>query len=201
MRWGRMSAGGQAASADGAGVVSARLPERLVSRSKIARGLDGIGRDWTGLDGIGRDWTGLDGIGRDWTGLERNSLAGGSAGRCRQVWSATHSPVAALGGVVRYHPHRSETKALHTCGTPSSARFGRFARTAETRVAAPNRLGQRIRADRIRADRIRADDRGGRREGPGNAPDRRRERRHRGPVMRLVRLVRCTPLPLAPWKR
>ena len=96
MRWGWISAGRQAASAGGAGVVSARLPERLLSRSRSRA-------DWTGLDGIGRDWTGLDGIGRD--------------------WSAPHSPVAALGGGVTYHPHRSETKALHTYGAPSSTRF------------------------------------------------------------------------------
>ena len=41
-------------------------------------------------------------------------------------WSAPHSPVAALGGGVTYHPHRSETKALHTYGAPSSTRFGNF---------------------------------------------------------------------------
>ena len=82
-------AGRQAASAGGAGVVSARLPERLVRRYRSRA-------DWTGLDGIGRDW------------------------------SPTHSPVAALGGGVTYYPHRSEPKALHTSGAPSSTRFGSF---------------------------------------------------------------------------
>ena len=77
MRWGWISAGRQAASAGGAGVVSARLPERLVRRYRSRA-------DWTGLDGIGRDWTGLDGIG-----------------------AQTHWPLVALGGVVTHHPHRS----------------------------------------------------------------------------------------------
>jgi len=51
MAW--ICAGRQAASAGGAGVVSARLPERLLSRYRSRA-------DWTGLDGIGRDWTGLE---------------------------------------------------------------------------------------------------------------------------------------------
>ena len=139
MCWGWIAACRQAASADGTGVVSARLPERLLSRSRSRAdwtGLDGIGRDWTGLDGIGRDWTGLDGIGRDWTGLDgigRDWTGLDGIGRdwtgldgIGRDWSAPHSPVAALGGGVTYHPHRSETKALHTYGAPSSTRFGNF---------------------------------------------------------------------------
>ena len=43
-------AGRQAASASGAGVVSARLPERLVRRYRSRA-------DWTGLDGIGAQLT------------------------------------------------------------------------------------------------------------------------------------------------
>ena len=50
MRWGWIAAGRQAASADGTGVVSARLPERLVGRSRSRA-------DWTGLDGIGAQLT------------------------------------------------------------------------------------------------------------------------------------------------
>ena len=82
VRWGWISAGRQAASAGGAGAVSARLPERLVSRSRSRA-------DWTGLDGIG---------------------------------AQTQWPVAALGGVVTYHPHRPEPRYSTPVGTPSSAR-------------------------------------------------------------------------------
>ena len=60
--------------------------------------------------------------------------------------------------------------SLHAYGTTSSARYGR-SKDDRRRALRPSR----------RAPQIRADDCGGRREGPGNGPDRRRERRHRGP--------------------
>ena len=107
MRWGWMSAGRQAAGAGGAGVVSARLPERLLSRSRslsdcVVGRLGRKRRRRRRFRGA-RSRAELDGIGRD--------------------WSTPHSPVAARAGVVTYHPHRSETQAVHTYGTPSSARL------------------------------------------------------------------------------
>ena len=82
--------------------------------------------DWTGLDGIGRDWTGLDGIGQD-----------------------SHWPVAALGGGVTYHPHRSEDPNIaHLWRAVKRAGYERRKRQESLTGDHDNAARERIDSDR-----------------------------------------------------